>query len=100
MRQILGVADYNRRAGGEDFFFQRGLERHLRADAGRIANSEADAWLCPHRGGDCAAMRRHSSQCAGSRESVAVSLVLIHILNVMFENEQVRAFITVQLDAV
>src|SRR5262245_44689301 len=31
---------------------------------------------------------------------IPVTLIFIHILNIMFENEQVRAFITVQLDAV
>src|SRR6266511_2592051 len=50
--------------------------------------------------GACAFMRRHSSQCARWRGSVAVSLILVHILDVMFENEQVRAFVAVQFDAV
>src|SRR5262245_23921412 len=50
--------------------------------------------------GACAFMRRSSSQCARSRVLVAIFPILVHILDVMLENEQVRSLVAVQFDAV
>ena len=70
--------------------FRRGLERHLGADAGRVADGEADARtsslplqeLVP----SCAAIHLG----ARARADQSRFLILVHILDVMFEDEQVR----------
>src|SRR5262249_21503028 len=97
MVQVLSVANYYRRTGGKDFFFTYSLQRNFRTDTGRITNCEADARPCPSRGGACACGCRHSSQVCGPRKSaiISVALILVHILDIMLEDEEVRAFITV-----